>query len=159
LIIKNSCNLQCAYVNNSCSKEEWRERKTLKKDTRTSAEKRENERTSCSKETWRKRRTLKKDRRTSEERQNERKERKNGKKENEGRVFFHFPFVPNMFPSSSQWVPIKFPICSLGSQCVPQGCSQSHMFCPKSSPSHLYRWAKGGGTPSSHRIFYFGQPP
>jgi len=31
------------------------------------------------------------------------------------------------------------------------------MFCPKSSPSHLYRWAKGrGGTPSFHRIFYFG---
>jgi hypothetical protein len=46
----------------------------LKKDTRTSVERRENERTSCSKETWRKRRTLKKDRRASEERENERKE-------------------------------------------------------------------------------------
>jgi hypothetical protein len=33
------------------------------------------------------------------------------------------------------------------------------MFCPKSSPSHLYSWAKGGGTPSFHRIFYFGEPP
>jgi hypothetical protein len=28
-------------------------------------------------------------------------------------------------------------------------------WCPKSSPSHLYRWAKGGGTPSFHRIFYY----
>jgi hypothetical protein len=47
----------------------------LKKDTRTSVERRENERTSCStKETWRKRRTLKKDKRASEERENERKE-------------------------------------------------------------------------------------
>jgi hypothetical protein len=30
------------------------------------------------------------------------------------------------------------------------------MFCPKSSPSYLYRWVKGGGTPSFHKIFYFG---
>jgi hypothetical protein len=60
-----------------------------------------------------------------------------------GRIFFHFLFVPNMFPSSSQWVPIRLPMCSLGSQCVSLGCSQSHMFCPKSSPSHLYRWAQG----------------
>jgi len=30
------------------------------------------------------------------------------------------------------------------------------MFCPKSSPFHLYRWAKGGGIPSFHKIFYFG---
>ncbi len=34
-------------------------------------------------------------------------------------LFFHFSFVPNMFPSSSQLVPIKFSICSLSSQCVP----------------------------------------
>ncbi len=26
--------------------------------------------------------------------------------------FFHFSFVPSMFPSNSQWVPIRFPICS-----------------------------------------------
>ncbi len=26
-----------------------------------------------------------------------------------------FSFVPNMFPSSSQWVPIRFPKCSVGS--------------------------------------------
>jgi hypothetical protein len=38
------------------------------------------------------------------------------------RIFIFFPFVPNMFPSSSQWVLIRFPICSLSSQCVPQGC-------------------------------------
>ncbi len=25
---------------------------------------------------------------------------------------FPFSFVPNMFPSNSQWVPIRFPICS-----------------------------------------------
>jgi hypothetical protein len=41
-----------------------------------------------------------------------------------GEDFFHFSFVPNMFIASSQWVPIKFSICSFGSQCVPQGCSQ-----------------------------------
>jgi len=29
-----------------------------------------------------------------------------------------------MFPSSSLWIPIRFPRCSLGSQCVPQRCSQ-----------------------------------
>jgi hypothetical protein len=33
--------------------------------------------------------------------------------------FFHFSFVPNMFTSSSHQVPIKFPVCSLGSQFVP----------------------------------------
>ncbi len=55
-----------------------------------------------------------------------------------GRTSFHFFFVPNMFPSSSQWVPIRLPICSLGSQCISLGCSQSHMFCPKSSLSHTY---------------------
>ncbi len=72
------------------------------------------------------------------------------------RIFFHFSFVPNMFLSSSQWVPIRLPICSQGSQCVPNSTSlESHMFCPKSSPSHLYRWAKGGSNLSFHRIFYF----
>jgi hypothetical protein len=30
---------------------------------------------------------------------------------------------------------------------------------PKVLPSHLYRWAKGGGIPSFHRILYFGEPP
>jgi hypothetical protein len=71
--------------------------------------------------------------------------------------FFPFFFVPNMFPSSFQWIPIRFSICSLGSQCVPNSASlSSHMFCTKSSPpSHLYRWAEGGGTLSLHRIFYF----
>ncbi len=44
--------------------------------------------------------------------------------------FFNFPLFP------------MFPMCS-----------------PKSSPSHLYRCAKGGGTLSFHRIFYFGKPP
>jgi hypothetical protein len=30
------------------------------------------------------------------------------------------------------------------------------MFCPKSSPSHSCRWAKGGRHSSLQRIFYFG---
>ncbi len=30
------------------------------------------------------------------------------------------------------------------------------MFCPKSSPFHLYRWAKGGGIPSCNKIFFLG---
>jgi hypothetical protein len=41
--------------------------------------------------------------------------------------FFLFSFVPNMFPSCFQWVPIRFPICSLVFQCVPQWCSQYHL--------------------------------
>jgi hypothetical protein len=32
------------------------------------------------------------------------------------------------------------------------------MFCPRSSPSYLYRWAKGEGTSSFNRIFNFGEP-
>ncbi len=57
--------------------------------------------------------------------------------------FFHSSFVPNMFPSSSQCVPN---INSL----------ESHMFCPQSSPFHLYTWAKGRGHPSFQRIFCLG---
>ncbi len=80
------------------------------------------------------------------------------------RNFIIFPLFPiyslqvsNGFQSGSQYVPFKFPICSQGSQCVPNINSlESHMFCPMSSPSHLYRGAKGGGNPSFHRIFYFG---
>jgi hypothetical protein len=34
-----------------------------------------------------------------------------------GEDFFHFCFVPKMYLSSSQWVPIRF-------QSVPQECSQ-----------------------------------
>jgi len=30
-----------------------------------------------------------------------------------------------------------------------------HTFCQKSSPSHIYMWAKRGGTPSFNRIFLF----
>jgi hypothetical protein len=75
-----------------------------------------------------------------------------------GEDFFHFSFVPNMFPSSSQWVPNmlpKFPM--LFPKGVPNSTSlQTHMYCPKPSPAHLYRWAKGGGTASFNRIFYFG---
>ncbi len=41
--------------------------------------------------------------------------------------FFSFFFVPNMFFTSSQWVPIRFSLCSLGSQCVSQVCSQQHL--------------------------------
>ncbi len=29
-----------------------------------------------------------------------------------GGDFFHFSFVPSMLPSSSQWVPVRFPMCS-----------------------------------------------
>jgi hypothetical protein len=36
------------------------------------------------------------------------------------RFLFHFSLVPNMFASSSH----QFSICSLGSWCVPQVCSQ-----------------------------------
>ncbi len=72
-----------------------------------------------------------------------------------GEVFFFClcsQHVPFKFPMDSHQVPI----CSPGSQCVPQGCSQQHLaLIPKSSPSQLYGWAKGGGTSSFHRIFIF----
>jgi hypothetical protein len=59
------------------------------------------------------------------------------------RIFFHFSFVPNMFPSSSQYVSHVLNVFHKG---VPNNTLfYSHMFYPKSSPSHLYRWAKGGG--------------
>ncbi len=57
--------------------------------------------------------------------------------------FFQFLFVPNRFPSGSQYVP-NVPPCS--SQAFPIAPHfKSHMFCPTSSPSHLYSWAKGKG--------------
>jgi hypothetical protein len=40
-----------------------------------------------------------------------------------GGDFFHFSFVLNMFLSSSQWSPIRFPKCTLCSQ----ECSQWHL--------------------------------
>jgi hypothetical protein len=44
--------------------------------------------------------------------------------------FFFSPFFP-LFPTCSLLVPngfpIRFSICSPGSQCVPQGCSQQHL--------------------------------
>jgi hypothetical protein len=78
-----------------------------------------------------------------------------------GGGFFSFfvcsQHVPFSFPSSPQWVPKmlpKFPM--LFAKGVPNSTLlQSHMFYPKSSPSHLYRWAQGEGTPSFNRIFYF----
>jgi len=62
-----------------------------------------------------------------------------------GRVFFHFSSVATMFPLSSQWVLIRFPICS---QCVSQHVLHStsllsHMLWQLLSSFHLYRWAKG----------------
>jgi hypothetical protein len=36
---------------------------------------------------------------------------------------FFFIFCSQHVPSGSQWVPIKCPLCSQCSQCVPEGCS------------------------------------
>ncbi len=66
-----------------------------------------------------------------------------------------FSFFPGsqcvhiMFPSSSQWVPIRFSIRSPSSQCVPQHVLHStslisHMLWQISSSFHLYTWAKKG---------------
>jgi hypothetical protein len=64
-------------------------------------------------------------------------------------LFSLFPIgslqVFNMFSRFPMCSPKVFPIATR---------FKSHMFCAKSSPSHLYMWAKGGGTPSFHRIFY-----
>ncbi len=76
----------------------------------------------------------------------------------EGRIF-SFSFVPNMFPlkfsMGSHQVPNmlpRFPMCS--PRVFPIAPIFIHMFCRKSSPSHVYTWAKGRGTPSFHRFFY-----
>jgi hypothetical protein len=68
-----------------------------------------------------------------------------------GGFFSFFPSsqcVSTMCPSSSQWVPIGFSICSPSSQCVPQHVLHStsllsYMFWQMLSSFHLYRWAKG----------------
>jgi hypothetical protein len=72
-------------------------------------------------------------------------------------IFKQKKFIFPLFPSSSQWVCIRFAICSLCSQCVPPRVfpigphfNPIHMLCQKSSASHLYRWAKGGDTPPSN---------
>jgi hypothetical protein len=58
-----------------------------------------------------------------------------------------FFFIFTLFPSSSNGFPMSshmFPKGVLNSTSL-----ESHMFCPQSSPSHLYRWAKEGGTLST----------
>jgi hypothetical protein len=62
----------------------------------------------------------------------------------------------------SQNVPFKFPMGSIRfSICSPRVFTiapRSNPICFAQSPppSHLCRWAEGGGTPSFHRIFYLG---
>jgi hypothetical protein len=67
-----------------------------------------------------------------------------------GRIFFSFSpgSQPTMFLLSSQWVPIRLPICSPNSQCVPPHVLHStsllsHMLWQMLSSFHLYTWAKG----------------
>jgi hypothetical protein len=53
------------------------------------------------------------------------------------------------FSTSSHWVPIRFPICSLGSQCVPKGWFlRFNLICFAQSPPLLTYIVgpKGGGT-------------
>ncbi len=85
----------------------------------------------------------------------------NGKAQHELQVpwfFFHFSFVPNMFPSSTQWVPNmfpRFPMCSPRVFLIAPGFNP--ICYAESPPLFTYRaQPKGGGTPSFHRIFYFG---
>jgi hypothetical protein len=67
----------------------------------------------------------------------------------------YIPYIPTSDTYPLKHVPFKF-----SPRVFPNSTALwSNMSCPKSSPSHLYRWAKGGGTPSFHRIFYFGVPP
>jgi hypothetical protein len=51
-------------------------------------------------------------------------------------LFILFFVIPNVFPSNSQGIPIKFSKCSPNPQCVPQDVPNSttflfHMFSPK----------------------------
>jgi hypothetical protein len=74
-----------------------------------------------------------------------------------GEVFFHFSFVPSMFPLSAQWVP-KFPMCYFPRVFQVAPCFSpiyfaqspkwvlqllSHMPWKLVSSFHLYRGAKG----------------
>jgi hypothetical protein len=68
-------------------------------------------------------------------------------------IYLFFPGVADVFLPFLQVVPQVTNVFPMG---IPNRSGfQTHMFCPKSSPSHIYRWAKGGGTPSIHRIFNF----
>jgi hypothetical protein len=70
--------------------------------------------------------------------------------------FFHFSFVPNMFPSSS-WVPNVF----LNSPRVFPIAPHFNPICFAQGPpllTYIPR-PKGIGIPSFHRIFYFGESP
>jgi hypothetical protein len=63
------------------------------------------------------------------------------------RIFKNFPLFPNMFPSSSKWVPIRFPICSprvfpIAPHFNPMGFAQSpplltYIGGPKGEALHL----------------------
>jgi hypothetical protein len=59
--------------------------------------------------------------------------------------FFLFSFVPNMFPSSSQWVPNMFPRFPMCSPRVFPIAPHFDPICFAKSPPLLtyYRWAKG----------------
>ncbi len=81
-----------------------------------------------------------------------------------GRVylFFIFPLFPICSLLCSHHVPnvlFKLPMCS--PRVFPiVSCCNPLQFCPKSSPSHLYRCGpKGQKLHHFHRIFYFGEPP
>jgi len=73
-----------------------------------------------------------------------------------GEDLSHFFFVPNMFSSSSQYVPYVPNVFPKG---VPNSTSLNPIcFAKKSSPSLLYIGGpKGRSTSSFHRIFYFGE--
>ncbi len=74
--------------------------------------------------------------------------------------FFLFSFVPNMFPWSSHKIPNMFPRFPMCSPRVLSLTPHSYPICFAQSPPLLTYTGgpKGGGTPSFHRIFYFGEP-
>jgi hypothetical protein len=77
-----------------------------------------------------------------------------------GEDFFHFSFVSNTFPSSSQRVPIRFPICSQGYQCVPTIDSLESIRFDQSPPLLTYIGGpKGEAIHLSLESSILGEPP
>jgi hypothetical protein len=81
-----------------------------------------------------------------------------------GAFFFHFTFVPNMFPLCYLQVPSEFPSGSQSSQCVPKGVPNSfslYPICFAQSPPLLTYIAgpKGEALHPSIESFILGELP
>ncbi len=75
------------------------------------------------------------------------------------RFFLHVSLIPNVFPLSSQWVLIWFPIYSPSSQCVPQHVLHSTYpicFAKISPPFRYIGGPKGRNSELQNKTFILG---